>query len=91
MPSKLAHCALSALIALGCPLSLPGAPGENQHEVLHSLSDSDLIVEDVALDPRDGSYIVSSVRQRKILRISPDGAATDLLTANQIPMWGAFA
>ncbi|HVO45726.1 MAG TPA: hypothetical protein VMT29_05265, partial [Steroidobacteraceae bacterium] len=85
--------ALTALASILSGLLSPAGMADEQigHEVLHSLPDADLIAEDVAFESRDGSYIVTSVRQRKVLRIAADGTVTDLLTASQVPMWGAFA
>ncbi len=56
-----------------------------------ALYDSALIAEDVAYDPAHGTFYVSSVRQRKILRIGRDGAVEDFITAAQAPLWGVYA
>jgi hypothetical protein len=61
------------------------------YEVRYSLNDPDLLTEDIAFDPVDGSFLVSSVRERKVVRIATDGAISDVITTTQIPMWGVFA
>src|SRR4029077_440426 len=53
--------------------------------------DPDLIAEDIAFDPADGSFLVSSVRERKIVRIAADGSVSDFITTARFPMWGAVA
>ncbi len=47
--------------------------------VAFTLPDKTLITEGVAFDPRSGDFFVSSIRQRKILRVSKGGASTDFL------------
>jgi len=56
-----------------------------------ALKDRDLIAEDVAYDAAGQAFYVSSVRERKILRIGVDGAVEDFITAAQWPMWGVYA
>ena len=56
-----------------------------------ALKDRNLIAEDVAYDPASRAYYVSSVRERKILRVSADGTVEDFITAAQSPLWGVYA
>jgi hypothetical protein len=62
-----------------------------EYEVHQSLSDPELLTEDMIYDPADGSFLVSSVRERKIVRVVRDGKVADVITSTQIPMWGVFA
>ncbi len=47
--------------------------------VAFTLPDKTLITEGVAYDPKSGDFFVSSIRHRKILRVSKDGASRDFL------------
>ena len=51
----------------------------------------DLIAEDLALDPRDGSRYVSSVRGGKVLRLAADGRWSDFLLPAELSAWGLYA
>jgi hypothetical protein len=57
-----------------------------EHERVVSLGDSDLVAEDLVCD-RGGSFLVSSVRQRKVLRVNASGSVSDFVTQQ----WGVFA
>jgi SMP-30/Gluconolactonase/LRE-like region len=46
-----------------------------------TLAEKGLVTEGVAYDPTDGTFYVSSVYRRKILRVGRDGAARDFATA----------
>lgn len=61
------------------------------HQVRFRLNDPDLIAEDLIYVPADRSFLVSSVRKRKVVRISPDGQTSDFITSDRIPAWGLFA
>jgi hypothetical protein len=67
--------------------SLPTDP----HELRYSLNDPDLLAEDVAFDSADASFLISSVHERKIVRIAASGEVSDFITMAQTPMWGVFA
>lgn len=45
------------------------------------LPDPDLVPEALAWDPSSGSWLVGSLSKRKLIRVRPDGAATDFLSA----------
>jgi sugar lactone lactonase YvrE len=47
--------------------------------VAFTLTDKTLITEGVTFDPKTGDFFVSSIRQRKILRVATDGTARDFL------------
>jgi sugar lactone lactonase YvrE len=47
--------------------------------VAFTLPDKTLITEGVTHDPKTGDFFVSSIRQRKILRVAEDGTAADFL------------
>ena len=68
-----------------------GSLPARDYESRYSLGDPDLIAEDIAFDPADGSFLVSSVRERKIVRIAADGSVSDFITTARFPMWGAVA
>ena len=55
------------------------------------LTDPALIAEDLAYDPTDHSFYISSVHERKIVRVAADGSVSDFLTAAQTPLWGVYA
>jgi sugar lactone lactonase YvrE len=57
------------------------------------LKERELIVEGLARDPRDGSWLVSSVHRRKVVRIAAKGrrpAPRDLATAESAGLWSAL-
>lgn len=47
--------------------------------VAFTLPDKTLITEGVAHDPKSGDFFVSSIRHRKIVRVSKDGAVSDFI------------
>lgn len=57
----------------------------------YRLSDSALVAEDIVFDSADGSFLISSVHERKIIRLSRDGSATDALPAGRPGVWGVYA
>jgi sugar lactone lactonase YvrE len=56
-----------------------------------SLAQKDLIPEGVAHDPKTGAFFVSSVRHRKIVRVTADGKATDFVAEGQDGLQAAQA
>jgi hypothetical protein len=72
--------------------ALRGTPEFREIELIHarmlkpamdyvarfSLPDADMIAEDIAFDPKDGSFLVSSVRKRDILRVDRQGHTIEL-------------
>lgn len=56
-----------------------------------ALKDPGLIAEDVAYDAEQHAFLISSVRERKIVRLGADGAVEDFITTAQAPMWGVYA
>jgi sugar lactone lactonase YvrE len=56
-----------------------------------TLSDRTLITEGVAFDPTSGDFFVSSVRHRKILRISPEGEVRDFVPSGRDGLYSAVA
>jgi hypothetical protein len=51
--------------------------------VAYSLRERDLAPEGIAYDPVDKSFYVSSISKHKIVRIAPDGSATDFKSSGQ--------
>jgi hypothetical protein len=51
-----------------------------------TLDDPDLLTEDVAFDPADRTFYVSSIHRRKIVAISADGGRTTFATTALAPM-----
>ncbi len=49
-----------------------------EYQARFILPDVDLIAEDIAFDPKDGSFLVSSVRKRSIVRVDRQGHAAEL-------------
>lgn len=79
--------AVAAIERDGTRRSVP----HGEHRVHFKLTDPDLIAEDIAYDATDGSFLVSSVRQRKIVRVDANGVVSDFVTSARIPTWGLFA
>ena len=61
------------------------------HTVLATIPGRDLIAEDLALDPRDGSCYASSVRAGKVLRLEPGGHWSDFILPAELSAWGLYA
>ncbi len=59
--------------------------------VAFTLPDKALITEGVAHDPKTGDFFVSSVRRRKILRISRDGSVSDFLESGRDGFYAVVA
>ena len=49
-----------------------------EYQARFSLPDADFIAEDIAFDPKDGSFLVSSVRKRGIVRVDRRGHTIEL-------------
>lgn len=65
------------LTALGAAAAgVEAAEPASQSTRSFSLAEKDLLTEGLAYDPATKSFYVGSVRQRKILRVAPDGTAT---------------
>jgi hypothetical protein len=56
-----------------------------------ALPDPDLLTEDIAYDPASGRFLVSSIRQGKILAINQGVAARDFVPAGRDGIWGMLA
>ncbi|HYG70476.1 MAG TPA: hypothetical protein VD838_22555, partial [Anaeromyxobacteraceae bacterium] len=57
------------------------APASPRAEVAFTVAETGLVPEGIAHDPGTGALFVGSIRQRKIVRIGPDGAATDFVAS----------
>jgi hypothetical protein len=68
-----------------------GLEPQARHQVLATLSERDLIAEDLARDPRDDSRFVSSVRARKVVRLDSGGHWSDFLVPSELSAWGLYA
>jgi sugar lactone lactonase YvrE len=62
-----------------------------QAKAAFTLEQKDLIPEGVAHDPKSGAFFVSSVRHRKIVRVAPDGKASDFVGEGQDGLQAALA
>jgi hypothetical protein len=51
--------------------------------VAFTIPEKDLLTEGVAYDPRTRAFFVSSVRKRKIVRVGPDGKASDFVPSGR--------
>jgi sugar lactone lactonase YvrE len=58
--------------------------------VAFTLDDPDLLVEGLAYDAATGDFFVSSVHQRKILRVGKDGRARDFVSSGQDGLCGTL-
>jgi len=55
------------------------------------LPDSTLLIEDVVFDARSATWYISSVHQRRVLAIGPDGRIRDFVPGGGDGLWAAFA
>jgi sugar lactone lactonase YvrE len=60
-------------------------------EVAFTLPDKTLITEGIAHDPKSGDFFVSSIRRRKIVRVSKDGAVSDFLESGRDGLYSVVA
>lgn len=58
-------------------------------EVAFTIPDSTLVPEGIAHDPLSGAFFVSSTYQRKVVRVSPDGGASDFVASGEDGLLGA--
>lgn len=66
-------------------------PRVNNAEVAFTLKDNrDLVPEGIAYDPVEDLFYVSSIYRRKVLRVTPDGRATDFVKEAQDGMLGGL-
>ncbi len=82
--------ALCAVVA-GHPLTAQAPPGTGRGDTVLVLTDSSLIAEDLAWDARTSAWYVSSVRQRRILRIGRDGVTRDFVPSGGSGLWSPYA
>ena len=68
-----------------------GQVAKTAHVQVATLADPDLVSEDIVCERESGSYLVSSVRERKIVRIKAPDRVQDFVTEAQTPLWGMFA
>jgi hypothetical protein len=87
---------IAVTLALSCLLLAPSAHGQQPVKVgaavpVPALTDSTLLIEDVAFDARTATWYISSVHQRRVLAIGPDGAVRDFVPPGGDGLWAAFA
>ncbi len=68
-----------------------GLVAKTAHVRVATLIDPDLVTEDIVCERESGSFLLSSVRERKILRLKASAQAHDFVTGAQTPLWGMFA
>jgi len=56
--------------------------------VFLAIPEKDIVAEDIAYDPADNRFLVSSVRHHKILAVSQDGKVSDFLAEGAADIWG---
>lgn len=61
------------------------------HQLLASMPASDLIAEDLAIDPRDGARYVSSVHAGTVLKFDAASKWSVAFTAADLSAWGVYA
>jgi sugar lactone lactonase YvrE len=59
--------------------------------VAFTLPERDLLTEGLARDPRSGDFFVSSVRKRKIVRVTAGGRVRDFVSPGRDGLWAVFA
>lgn len=79
-----------ATLAIGLALSSPGLSAQQHSTTLRTLTDSMLHPEGVAWDARRQRWLISSVRERKILAVDGSGER-DLVTSGQDGLDAALA
>lgn len=57
--------------------------------VAFTLAEKDLIPEGITHDPKSGAFFVSSLYRRKVVRVAPDGTASDLVPEARDGLWKA--
>lgn len=62
-----------------------GTPG-----VAFTLSDVELMPEDIAYDTKTKTFFLSSTRERKVVAIAADGSAKDFIKTGQDGLWAAM-
>ena len=68
-----------------------GLVAKTAHVRVATLVDPDLVTEDIVCERESGSFLLSSVRERKILRLKAPARVHDFVTEAQTPLWGVFA
>jgi hypothetical protein len=68
-----------------------GLVAKTAHVRVATLVDPDLVTEDIVCERESGSFLLSSVRDRKILRLKAPARVHDFVTEAQTPLWGVFA
>ncbi len=62
-------------------------PPVHRSTVAFLLPETDLIPEGIAYDPSEKTFYLGSTYKRKIIKISPDGQATDFKRAGEDNLW----
>lgn len=88
-PSPIVVAFTCCCLATGHPLTAQQT--DPARIALPVLPDSTLLIEDVAFDTRSTTWYLSSVHQRRILAIGPDGRIRDFVPAGGDGLWAAFA
>lgn len=57
--------------------------------VAFTIRQNDLVPEGIAYDPKEGALYVSSLYRRKVVRVAPDGTATDFVGEARDGLWKA--
>jgi hypothetical protein len=68
-----------------------GLVAKTSHVRVATLVDPDLVTEDIVCEGEAGSFLLSSVRERKILRVKAPAQVQDFVAEAQTPLWGMFA
>ncbi len=60
---------------------------KGEASVAFTVRQKDLLPEGIAHDPRSGAFFLSSLYRRKVVRVAPDGAATDFAGEARDGLW----
>ena len=82
--------ALDAFKAVAARLASNALP-IGTSKIAFTLPNEELISEDIAYEPESHAFYVSSVRRRKILRVSESGEVKDFIRDGQDQVWSIFA
>src|SRR6185295_251719 len=66
-----------------CVMVFVSASGQNDHNVISTKSEKDVIPEGITVDPSKGKIYVSSIAHKKIIAIDTNGMTEDLIKSNQ--------
>ena len=71
------------LLIAGSFITFVSASAQNNHKVIFTKTEKDVIPEGITIDPAKGTIYVSSIAHKKIIGIDSNGVNEDFITTNQ--------